>query len=403
MSDGSNEPAMLALQLTAEQTATVAPLIQRARKSVGPTGERRCSAPSVVFGELDFPFFDHLQPGKDLSRAEFRCGMVSAKAARKIRKHLDDDRATAPLAEGSPIHPAPVAVSTPRVVAIDFETYYDADYDVGSLGYRAYVHHQKFDAYLVAFWADDGWHWAGHPKDAPWDKVTGATWLSHNAQFDRAVFFRLRETGVIPMAIAPGEWLCTAALAVYLAAPRNLAGAARELAGLHLDKNIRERASGRHGPELFDDSEEIRAYALKDAEACFVLWREHHRKWPEHERRLATQTIEMGERGIQIDVDYVTKSIGLLEQALAVATSQIPWARNAKPTSPNELNKACRVAGIEPPASTAEDSPEFEAWHARYGDRFQWVAAMQAYRRANRKLKILQAALTRCNASGEPS
>ena len=224
--------AQVRLELNADQTEVVASLIRRARQQVGSTGGSRSFAPSIVFGEVDLPWFDASNPDKDMTRAEFRCGVVSAKAARKIRKVLAED---AP--------PVPVVVLEqeirPRIVAVDFETLYDTEYSVTKLGYHAYVHDARFNAYLVSFWADDGWHWVGHPRNAPWEKINGATWLSHNAQFDRAVFFRLQEMSVIAKHIAPLAWHCTSALSVYLAAPRNLAGAARELPPETLSRYMR--------------------------------------------------------------------------------------------------------------------------------------------------------------------
>ena len=386
--------ALVRLQLSLEQTAMVEPLIRRARQQVGPTGGSRSFAPSIVFGEVDMPWFDASDPDKDMMRAEFRCGVVSAKAARKIRKALAEDAPPVPVV-------AAEQEIRPQVVAVDFESVYDTEYSVTKLGYHAYVHDARFNAYLVSFWGENGWHWVGHPKNAPWEKINGATWLSHNAQFDRAVFFRLQATGVIPVSIAPGEWHCTSALSVYLAAPRNLAGAARELVGMHLDKNTRTKACGDDMQSLFGQSPEMLAYALKDAEACCRIWMEHGDKWPVGERRISAQTIRSGERGIQIDGSYVLASIELLKRPLADAASRIPWAKFAPPTSPKELAKACRAVGINPPASTAEDSSEFDEWQEKYGARFPWIAAMQTYRRVNRKLKILQAALIRCRAGYE--
>ncbi len=389
--------ALLRLELSPDQTAAVAPLIREARQLIGPTGESRTFAPSVIFGEVDLPCFDPALPHKDMTRAEFCCGIVSAKAARKIRKILDEE-----ALRQTPAAPSPRTQTVHRVVAVDFECFYDTEYSVKKLGYYAYVHDSRFNAYLVSFWADDGWHWVGHPKDAPWDEISGAMWLSHNAQFDRAVFFRLQELGIVPPCIKPDEWYCTSALSVYLAAPRNLAGATKQLVGMHLDKSVRNRACGWSGGSLFkEDSEEMHAYALKDAGACCRIWMEHSDKWPAHERRLSAQTIASGERGVQVDLSYIQTSAAVLEKVIVQAMDRIPWAKYAAPTSTKELTKACRIAGIEPPSSTAEDSEEFETWQEQHGARIPWVAAMQTCRRANRKLKILQAALTRCKPGGE--
>lgn len=129
------------------------------------------------------------------------------------------------------------------VIGIDFETYYSGDYSVKKLGTHRYVNDPRFDAYLVAIWSE-AFQWCGHPKDAPWGEIDGLMWVSHNAQFDMAVFRRLQELGIVHADSGPCAWHDTAALASYLQAPRKLAGAARELIGMEVDKTIRDQMKG---------------------------------------------------------------------------------------------------------------------------------------------------------------
>jgi hypothetical protein len=329
--------ALLRLELSPDQTVVVAPLVRQARQLVGPTGESRTFASSIVFGEVDMPHFDPGSPGKDMTRAEFRCGIVSAKTARKIRKILQEEALRQP-----PVAPPPQPPPEHRIVAVDFETAYDTDYSVKKLGYYAYVHDPRFNAYLVSFWADDGWHWVGNPKDAPWTEINGAMWLSHNAQFDRTVFFRLQEKGIIPASLAPKEWHCTSALSVYLAAPRNLAGAAKELVGMRLDKITRAKACGDDGQSLFGQSSEMLAYALKDAEACCRIWMEHGSKWPVHERRLSAQTIASGECGVAFAKAplgaYASPSRRCWGRALGSCSSNGPPVNTGTPLASNRAS-----------------------------------------------------------------
>ncbi len=130
-----------------------------------------------------------------------------------------------------------------RVTAVDFETYYAKDYSVKELGTHRYVNDPRFDAYLVAIFGEHI-RWVGHPKDAPWGEIDGETWVSHNAQFDMAVFNRLQELGTIHTDSGPCHWHDTAALASYLQAPRNLAGASKELIGMELNKAVRAQMEG---------------------------------------------------------------------------------------------------------------------------------------------------------------
>jgi hypothetical protein len=131
----------------------------------------------------------------------------------------------------------------PRVVAVDFETFYSRDYSVRDLGVHRYVNDPRFDAYLVALWSPD-FQWVGNPADAPWGEADGHIWVSHNRQFDEAVFDRLQQLGVIHPDSGPLEWHDTAALAAYLQAPRNLAGAARGLLGMEISKDLRDQMKG---------------------------------------------------------------------------------------------------------------------------------------------------------------
>jgi len=129
------------------------------------------------------------------------------------------------------------------VVAVDFETFYSRDYSVRDLGVHRYVNDPRFDAYLVALWSPD-FQWVGNPADAPWGEVDGQLWVSHNRQFDEAVFIRLQQLGIVHADSGPIEWYDTAALAAFLQAPRNLAGAAKELLGTELSKDVRDKLKG---------------------------------------------------------------------------------------------------------------------------------------------------------------
>lgn len=130
-----------------------------------------------------------------------------------------------------------------KLVAVDFETFYSRDYSVRDLGVHRYVQDPRFDAYLVAIWSPC-FQWVGHPAEAPWGTIDGGIWVSHNQQFDENVFMRLQELGVVHSDSGPREWHDTAALAAYLQSPRNLAGAAKDLLGMELSKEVRDQMKG---------------------------------------------------------------------------------------------------------------------------------------------------------------
>src|SRR5437773_7831377 len=127
----------------------------------------------------------------------------------------------------------------------DFETYYDKEYSVKTLGNWRYTHDIRFDAYLLAVAGDNGYEWVGHPKEFDWSLLQNQILLAHNAGFDWAVTERLTELEIIPE-IIPAELYDTADLAAYLGYPRDLKAAAFHLLGSDLSKETRDKAKGKH-------------------------------------------------------------------------------------------------------------------------------------------------------------
>jgi hypothetical protein len=283
------------------------------------------------------------------------------------------------------------------VFGFDTETYYKRGYDVKSLGVDRYVADPRFDCYLVSFWGPNG-SWCGHPRECPWDRFHGAVWVSHNSRFDRAVFFRMQALGVVSPHVAPAEWHDTAALAVYLQAPRSLAGAAEQLLGRTLDKSVRDEMRGvdwLSALAMLRD-EHLKTYALEDARAACDLWLAHADKWPEGERRLAWLTVEQGEHGIQLDRERVEVGIATLHGVCQAAERALPWHGSGKPTSAKELAIACSAIGVPPPPSTSEDDPACDEWEERFGGRAPWIGHIRSWRKANRVLRVLETMRDRC-------
>lgn len=275
--------------------------------------------------------------------------------------------------------------------AIDFETYYDRDYSLKKMDAFSYVHHPKFDAYLMSVYGDD-FQWVGHPKDFQrWGIFNGAMLLAHNAAFDSLVFQRLQELNIIPdfkfqvSGFKFPIWLCTASLAVYLSAPRSLKGACKQLLNIDVDKTQRTKASGQSGSDLFGN-EAMFQYALEDARLCYLLWEKFHHLWPDDEQDLATLTFEWGRAGIAVDSQMLSKSIQSLETQRFDAVQMLPWVDDFNedtPLSHRQLALACREAGIPCPVSLAMDDPDCEAWEEKYGPEYPWVNAMRIFRRTN--------------------
>ena len=97
--------------------------------------------------------------------------------------------------------------------AIDFETYYDKECSIKTLGAVGYFNHPLFDAYMVSVVGDEGTSFVGDPRDFDWSIIKGHRALSHNAPFDQSLYLH----GVAKQwwpSVDYAEWLCTADLVV---------------------------------------------------------------------------------------------------------------------------------------------------------------------------------------------
>lgn len=308
----------------------------------------------------------------------------------------------------------PAAVDYRPACPVDFETYYAKDYSVKNLGAYAYCQDPRFDAYLVSMIIDDV-KFVGHPKDAPWHLLEGRLWISHNVSFDRHVYERLVELGIVPAIMREG-WEDTANLAAYLRVPRNLAGAARALLGMELDKGARSNMKGRTYGSL-NESEKLRLnrYALEDSIACGEIWEKFHRLWPVDERLLADHTVELSFRGVAVDRDKIHEGIRLMKRIKWEAAQEVPWIDDfdedadtaldeegdeVPVASHNRIAEHCREIGLPPPSTTAAKSDVFQKWLAQHGEKAKFITQIQRYRRANRILRLLEVMLLRIRPDG---
>jgi DNA polymerase I-like protein with 3'-5' exonuclease and polymerase domains len=243
---------------------------------------------------------------------------------------------------------------------------------------------------MVTVVGDDGYVFVGHPQAFDWNLLAGHRVLMHNASFDESLYLYGVEAGWYPK-VEFGEVHCTADMCAYLGKPRSLKGAIADVFGLAVDKTVRDNMKGKQWGSM---SEEFRAavseYAVKDSEYCLRLWQELSDGWPEFERRISAANRRIGQRGLPIDTDLLQKNLERIKVELFNAEQAIPWIQDATPLSRKAFNQQCRIQGITPPKSLAQDSEEADAWFAAHQQACPWARAVQDYRRINAFMRKLE-------------
>jgi len=300
--------------------------------------------------------------------------------------------------------------------AVDFETYYDREVSITTLGVHHYL--QAAEIYLVSVATDTGIKFVGHPKDFDWSQIAGPdwSWVSHNTGFDWPVFMRLQELGIgnTESVTEIAEWFDSADLTAFLGYPRSLKEASKYLLGMEISKDVRDKMIGKKWESMTPDfRREVEEYALKDAENCLNIWLQHAHKWPNHEREISQITRQMCFRGVPIDAEGLEKDIIKLETDLWQLEQGIPWkdephrdSSKAKKgetmaiLSPIAIREECLKHGMVAPASFAKDDPEAEEFFEKYAEKYPWVRAVRDYRRATKHLATLKSMRTRMRPDG---
>lgn len=290
-------------------------------------------------------------------------------------------------------------------IAVDYESWYSTKdgYSLAKMPTWQYCASEKFDAYLVAIcgwevlsedptaldWEEgstitkfdgkgsmyrrlpDGRQlFVGRPENfSDWENLQGRLLLAQNASFDQVVTIELAKRGKIPAFMGEQRWACTADMSVYMAAPRNLKGACKELLGLEVSKEVRASLDGRHDWELNPD--EYRAlveYGGSDAVECHDLWLKYASKWPYVERRISELNRLATIKGIRLDVDYCKRALKELESYLSVVLCDIPWYPEKSAGSLPALKQAVLAMGLPCPKSFKKDDPGFLRWVDKNGN-----------------------------------
>lgn len=273
--------------------------------------------------------------------------------------------------------------------ALDFETYYDGDCSITTLGPRGYFSHPNFDAYMVTVVGDDGYCFAGHPKDFNWSVLKDHTVVMHNASFDESLYLYGVEQNWYPK--VDFDCHCTADMVAFLGLPRSLKNATAAVFGIEMAKTTRDNMKGKQWSSMTDEfKKEVTEYAIKDAEFCLRLWQELSPQWSATERRISHLNRKIGQRGLPIDTELLQKNLSQIKTELFEAEQSIPWIGDYTPLSRKAFNEQCRKQGIQPPASLAKDSVDADAWFLEHQQNCPWARAVQNYRRINAFLRKLE-------------
>ena len=294
-----------------------------------------------------------------------------------------------------------------NIAAVDFETTYDKVCSIKPLGWDSYFRHPLFECYLVAIKTDTGLEWVGHPIDAPWDKISGHHWISHNASFDENLYLIAQEKGWWGDLPTPPAWDCTMDLMAYCGHPHSLKNAVKDVFNIELSKEVRDSAAGKrpidswpcvntnsldHWEPMSEDAwKAMLDYAMGDSEWCLKLWEACSEKWPENERWLSRHTREIARRGVPCDLEEVNNALVGLKRVLFEFENCIPWVGTDALLSRAAFDRQCNASGIVPPESLAQDNAETNAWLEKHEGSHEWIYAYRNWRKANALLKKVEA------------
>jgi DNA polymerase len=321
--------------------------------------------------------------------------------------------------------------------AVDFETFYRTKkkakaglpvVSVEEQGNWGYCRQREWEAYMVSIYSPacpalglPEIAYVGDPRHAPWAAIAGRVWLSHNRNFDRHVFERLCELGIVKCDVSESPnaaeqwgrqmysvWHDTADLVVYCHLPRALAKCSALLFGLVLDKEARNSMDGVQWSEVPEaEKQRVLTYALEDAVLCCMLWLKLAPMWPEIERKASLHTGNIEFRGIPVDSDLVAQHISTLETALWQTRSRIPWVDTeddkGKPValrSKKALDRECLKCGVPAPTTTSQKAKEFLDWLDEYGDKVPAIYELARFRRIDRALSVYRALQARQRPDG---
>lgn len=273
-------------------------------------------------------------------------------------------------------------------IAVDFETFYRKGTkkngitpSIATQGNWGYTHDPEFEPLLISV-CDGTESWAGPVGDFNWAALEGRTLIAHNAGFDRAVYRRMLEDGLVPPGLEK-DWHCSADMSAYVLGCRALKDAMQRGFGETISKQVRDDMAGLRLADLRARGmlEAACEYARGDAVEEWRLWARYSPQWPDKERAVSDLTIEQRTRGVRVDRPALRAGLAACREALSACEANMPWMRrDARPTSVNAMYEECRTVGIPCPPTKTEDEEGYLRWEAEYKDAHPWVALIGYHR-----------------------
>lgn len=282
-------------------------------------------------------------------------------------------------------------------IVIDFETYYDSEVSVTTLGVENYVN--RAEAYLVSAVSQD-FEFCGSIADLP--KALGDAWIGDrdlqfwaaNSNFDSRWWRKY-----YPLTAHP--WKCILDRGAFHQLPRELAGLAKTALNVRLDKQVRDDMKGVQFESLPEDKQQrVLDYCLMDSLTTKKLV-DLIPAPNDAEEALAEQTRGLNRKGIHVNAERVRRDCNLLDILRHKARHSLPWVEEGgAPLSFPEFCAWCKKQGVLPPSSIDKRDAECNAWIKTNPTQAQVLKSMRLVRGCNTKIEKLKLISSNVDESG---
>jgi DNA polymerase I-like protein with 3'-5' exonuclease and polymerase domains len=269
-----------------------------------------------------------------------------------------------------------------KKVILDWESYYDDEISVVTMGNANYV--KAADAYLGAVAVGDE-VMCGTPQElgdmlSQMAKDPTLEFWAANSNFDQAFFEKYYGPTVNP-------WQCVLDLGASHQLPRSLAGQSRVALGKVMDKGTRDMMKKRHWADLtLSEKERVQEYCMDDVRQTAKLI-EVLPPMSADEKLIAEHTRLQNRRGIYVDREQVEADKEKLAKMRWDAHMAVPWHADEALLSPGALRDWCLANQIPPPRSIAKTDAECDALMKKYPKFGGLMENLRKYRTANTLLE----------------